>query len=362
MERTGNFRSVSTLGILASLVIVLAGVKVASDIIVPFLMALFIAIIFKPFANALHKKGVPNWLALTIIILVILIFIGLLVTLITVTVQNFSARMPFYNEKLLIQRDHFLALANRYHLHIDQEQLNSFFDPAKIMGFVAAALRSFSDILSNGLLILITIIFIFIESNVFHKKVQFIVKDEHKLRFFREINEQLNHYMLIKSITSAATGLVLGGVLAVAGIDYALLWGVIAFMLNYIPSIGSLIAAIPPIILTLVQYGLPQALLVTLLFAGVNFLIGSIIEPRLMGQGLGLSILIIFISLIFWGWILGPVGMFLALPLTLVIKIILHSQQETRWISVLLGNGSEIPDYPLPAHKLPEPDHSKPSV
>ncbi len=354
MERSSNFKTVSTLGILASLVIVLAGVKSASNIIVPFLMALFIVIIFKPFANALQKKGVPSWLALTIIILFILIFISLLVMLITVTVQNFSARMPFYNERLLLQRDNFLALANRYHLRIDREQLNSFFDPGKIMGFVAGALRSFSDILSNGLLILITIIFIFIESNIFHRKLQFVVKDEHKLRYFREINEQLNHYMLIKSITSAATGLVLGGVLAVAGIDYALLWGVIAFMLNYIPSIGSLIAAIPPIILTLVQFGAPQALLVTLLFAGVNFLIGSIIEPRLMGKGLGLSILIIFVSLIFWGYILGPVGMFLALPLTLVIKIILHSQPETRWISVLLGNGSELHDFSLPRNQLPE--------
>jgi predicted PurR-regulated permease PerM len=342
MEQTNNYKSVSTLGILASLVIVLAGIKVASNIIVPLLMSLFIVIIFKPFANALHKKGVPSWLALTIIILFILVFIGLLVTMITVSIQNFSARMPFYNEKLLLQRDRIIEFSNHYHVHIDQQQLNSFFDPGRIMGFIAVALRSFSDILSNGLLILITIIFIFIESNVFTKKMHFIVRDEHKLKYFHEINDQLNHYMLIKSITSAATGIILGGVLAIAGVDYALLWGIIAFMLNYIPSIGSLIAAIPPIILTLVQFGIPEAIGVTILFAAVNFIIGSVIEPRIMGKGLGLSILVIFISLIFWGWMLGPVGMFLALPITLVIKIILHSQPETRWISILLGSGMEI--------------------
>ncbi len=342
MERTNSYKTVSTLGILASLVIVLAGIKIASDIIVPFLLALFITIIFKPFANAMRKKGVPSWLALTIIILFILVFIGLLVTIITVSVQNFSSRLPFYNQKLVLERDNLLALSQKFHLNIDREELNSLFDPGKIMGYVAIALRSFSDILSNGLLILITIIFIFIESHVFNKKLLFILKNERKLRYFQEIDDQLNHYMMIKSFTSAATGLILWGALALIGVDYAMLWGFIAFMLNYIPSIGSLIAAIPPIILTLVQFGAGTAIGVTLLFVVVNFIIGSVIEPRLMGKSLNLSILIIFVSLVLWGWLLGPVGMFLALPITLVMKIILHSQQDTRWISILLGNGAEI--------------------
>ncbi len=353
MERTQSNKTVSTLGILASLVIVLAGVKIASDIIVPFLLALFITIIFKPFANAMRKRGVPSWLALTIILIFILVFIGLLITMITVSVQNFSARLPFYNQKLLVERDNLLALSQKLHINIERDELNSLFDPGKIMGYVAIALRSFSDLLSNGLLILITIIFIFIESSVFNRKLLFILNDERKLRYFQEIDDQLNHYMMIKTFTSAATGIILWGALALIGVDYAMLWGFIAFMLNYIPSIGSLIAAIPPIILTLVQFGLGHAIGVTILFAAVNFLIGSAIEPRIMGKGLNLSILIIFISLVFWGWLLGPVGMFLALPITLVMKIVLHSQPETRWISVLLGSGYDIRNINHPHHKHP---------
>ncbi len=353
MKRTHSYKTVSTLGILASLVIVLAGVKIASDIIVPFLLALFITIIFKPFANAMRKRGVPSWLALTIIILFILVFIGLLVTMITVSVQNFSARLPFYNQKLIIERDNLLALAQKLHMNIEKDELNSLFDPGKIMGYVAIALRSFSDLLSNGLLILITIIFIFIESSVFNRKLLFILNDERKLRYFQEIDDQLNHYMMIKSFTSAATGIILWGALSLIGVDYAMLWGFIAFMLNYIPSIGSLIAAIPPIILTLVQFGLGHAIGVTILFAAVNFIIGSVIEPRIMGKGLNLSILIIFVSLVFWGWLLGPVGMFLALPITLVMKIVLHSQPETRWISILLGSGYDIRNINHPHHKHP---------
>ncbi len=342
MENIKNPKSTSALVIMASLVIVIAGIKTASSIIVPFLMALFIVIIFKPFSNALKKKGVPGWLALTVILLIILIFIGLMGTMVTVSVQDFTRRLPIYNEKLLVYRDDFLVFSEKIGLKLDQQQLDSFFDPAKIMIFVAGTLKSFSDILSKGFLILLTIVFIFIESNIFSDKLRFITKDKKKILYFYEINDQLNHYMMIKTITSASTGIILGGVLALAGVDYALLWGMIAFLLNYIPSIGSLIAAIPPIIFALIQFGVKEALAVTALYALVNFIIGSVLEPRIMGKGLGLSVLVVFLSLVFWGWVLGPVGMFLSVPLTLVIKIILQSQPETYWIAVLLGSGKEI--------------------
>jgi predicted PurR-regulated permease PerM len=128
--------------------------------------------------------------------------------------------------------------------------------------------------------------------------------------------------------------------LLVLGVDFALLWGVAAFLLNYIPNIGSLIAAIPPILLALVQFGVGKTLIVAAGYLVVNIVVGSIIEPRVMGRGLGLSTLIVFISLVFWGWVFGPVGMFLSVPLTMVVKIALDSQEETRWIAVMLSNAA----------------------
>ncbi|NOY38289.1 MAG: AI-2E family transporter [Chlorobi bacterium] len=336
-EKVRGSRSVSFLGILASLVIILAGLKVAAPIIVPFLLAVFIFIIFRPFATALRRKGVPNWLALTLVILLILFFTMLMATLLTLSVQNFSQKIPYYTERLTVYQQDILRISEKYSIPVKNELLDSFFDPGKVMKFAAGALKNLSDLLSNGFMILFTVILIFIESSAFAYKIRIIIKDKERLENFKQIDDKLNRYMMIKTIVSLITGGLITAALAIMGVDFPVLWGLVAFLLNFIPSIGSLIAAIPPILLSLVQLGIPASIFVAIIFISVNILLGSIIEPRIMGKGLGLSVLVVFISLVFWGWILGPVGMFLSIPLTIVVKIFLESQPETRWIGVLLG-------------------------
>jgi predicted PurR-regulated permease PerM len=129
--------------------------------------------------------------------------------------------------------------------------------------------------------------------------------------------------------------------LTIIGVQSAVLWGLLAFMLNYVPNIGSIIAAVPAVLFALVGLGVGGALATVAVFAVVNVLIGSIIEPRYMGRGLGLSTLVVFVSLVFWGWVLGPVGMFLSVPLTMTVKIALGASESTRWVSVMLGSGQE---------------------
>ncbi len=151
--------------------------------------------------------------------------------------------------------------------------------------------------------------------------------------------------MVIKTLVSLATGIAIAIWLGVLGVDYAMLWGLLAFLLNYVPNIGSIIAAIPAVLLALVQLGVGSALLAALGFLVVNAAIGNVIEPRFMGRGLGLSTLVVFLSLVFWGWVLGPVGMLLSVPLTMTVKIALESNEDTRWIAILLG--------PQPSAKSP---------
>ena len=122
------------------------------------------------------------------------------------------------------------------------------------------------------------------------------------------------------------------------GVDYPLLWAVLAFALNYIPTIGSIIALIPPLLLTIIQLGFINAMIVLLGYLVINTIMGNILEPKFMGKGLGLSTLVVFISLLFWGWVLGPIGMLLSVPLTITIKIALDSSDETRWLAILLGS------------------------
>ena len=145
--------------------------------------------------------------------------------------------------------------------------------------------------------------------------------------------------MLIKTMVSLLTGLLITIWLLLMGTSYALLWGTVAFLFNYIPTIGSIIAGIVPTLFVLVDQGPIEALWVAVAFLVVNFLIGNVLEPRIMGEGLGLSTFVVFLSLVFWGFVLGPVGMLLAVPLTMAIKIALGSDERTRWISVLLGSG-----------------------
>ncbi len=328
------------LAAMAYLVIVLAGVKIATPIIVPFLLSLFLVIITKPFYDALHAKGLPTWLVFTIILGVIFLFNLLLVLIISSSVNAFTNNMDFYNQKLQLYGNEISELAKKIGLK-NEESLKNLLNPEKIMGFVSGTLSSFSDILSNIILILLTVVFIFIETKILPGKIKAIARNKENIHYFNVINHQINQYMMIHTYVSLATGIIIGGLLAAIRLDFAVLWGLIAFLLNYIPNIGSLIAAIPPIILTLVQFGVGGALGVAAIFLAVNFLIGNYIEPKLLGKGLGLSVLVVFLSLIFWGWLLGPVGMFLSIPITLVFKIILGINPDTRWIAVLLGDGTE---------------------
>ena len=146
--------------------------------------------------------------------------------------------------------------------------------------------------------------------------------------------------MGIKTATSAVTGVLVAALLFLLGVDYPVLWGLLAFLLNFVPNIGSIMAAIPPVLLAFLQpeSGMATAMYTALGFVAINCFISYAIEPRFMGQGLGLSTLVVFVSLVFWGWVLGPVGMLLSAPLTMTFKIVLSDFDDTRWIAVLMGS------------------------
>ena len=154
---------------------------------------------------------------------------------------------------------------------------------------------------------------------------------------FGKFLDSVNSYMAIKGWVSLATGLIIAIWLTILDVDYPLLWGLLAFLFNFVPNIGSIIAAIPAVLLALVQFGPGAAMAAGAGYVAVNIIMGNVIEPRFMGKGVGLSTLVVFISLVFWGWVLGPVGMLLSVPLTMIVKLALEARQDTRWIAVLLG-------------------------
>jgi AI-2 transport protein TqsA len=194
--------------------------------------------------------------------------------------------------------------------------------------------------MTNVFLILLTVVFILAEEVGFSDKIQLASRQPAAtLRALNQFKSAINRYMAIKTLISLATGLLVTLWLWIIGVDYPVLWGLLAFLFNYIPTFGSFLAGVPPVLLALVQLGWPEALMVVAGFSLINVLLDNVLTPRLMGKGLDLSALVVFLSLVFWGWALGTIGMFLSVPLTMTVKIALESFDETRWVGVMLGSG-----------------------
>lgn len=323
----------------AAFVIVVAGMRESQAILVPFLLSGFIAIIAAPALFALTARRIPTSLALLLVILVIVGIGMLLGVLVGSSVDDFSAQLPIYQDKLQLQMAKLIEWLAGMGVSVPEHALSKLLDPGKAMKMAAQGLSSLGGLLTNTLLILLTVIFILFEASSFPAKLRKILHDpDASYGHFDRFVGNIKHYMAIKTGTSLLTGLAVTCWLWMQGVDYPVLWGVLAFFLNYVPNIGSIIAAIPAVLLALIQLGPGNALWTLLGYFIINTVVGSMIEPRFMGRGLGLSTLVVFLSLVFWGWVLGSVGMFLSVPLTMTIKIALDSREDTRWLAVLLGS------------------------
>lgn len=325
--------------IMASVVIVLAGAKSASEIIVPFLLSLFIAIILSPSYNFFNKKGLPNALSLTIVISIFIVCLMLVAKLIGSSVQEFSSNIDFYNQQLQDIFGNFTKYFKKAGIELHYEDIASIVNTKQIMNFSTVIIKSIGSTFANGLIILLIVVFMMLESKYFISKLQYASSQNFAKKHIEEIFSRIQDYMVLKTLMSLLTGFIVWIALSIIGTDYAFLWAVLAFLLNFIPNIGSIIAAVPAVLLTLVQLGTISALIVSAIYVAINVIIGSIIEPKVMGKGLGLSTLVVFLSLIFWGWLFGMVGMLLSIPLTIMAKIIFNANENTKCIAVFLGTG-----------------------
>ena len=334
----------------AAFVVVVSGMRAAADLLVPFLLAVFIAIICAPLLFWLKRKGVPNGLAVCATLVVILGAGLILVTFAGTNLQGFVNALPEYQDRLAEKTAGILRWLEELGLNVSTQVLTETINPGKAMGIAANTLKGLSGMLTNVFMILLTVVFILFEASTLPKKIAAALTspEEDSLSRLGGFMENLNRYLAIKTFFSLLTGTVVGVWLALLGVDYPILWGLLAFLLNYVPNIGSIIAAIPACLLALIQLGLGTALLAALGYVAANVTFGSFLEPRFMGRRLGLSTLVVWLSLVFWGWVLGPVGMLLSVPLTMIVKIALESSEDTRRIAILLGSGAVVPP-PQPA-------------
>jgi len=324
----------------AAVIIIVIGLQMAKDLLVPFLVAAFLALITVRPMLWMQRNRVPSILAALIIVSVIMLLLAIVGAVVGTSIAEFTAALPTYQERLDVIVQGFINLvAKAFNREDALESVGDMIDPGWAMGLAATLLNSLKDVLTNIFLIIFTMIFILLEASTVETKVAAAFgRSTQSLKRPRVFLANLGRYLGIKTVVSMATGLTAGVLTWVIGLDFPLLWGMLAFLLNYVPNIGSIIAAVPAVLMALVQLGPGAASATAIGFVGINIVFGNVIEPRLMGYGVGLSPLVVFIGLVFWGWVFGPFGMLLSVPLTMTLKLALESDKRTRWIAILIGS------------------------
>jgi len=334
--------------IMAMVVVVVAGLRFAAPILLPFSLALFLAVLTLPVVLWLQKLRVPRPLAVLLAVLADLAFFGLIILLASQSIADFQDRLPRYADRLTdiwrvwiltLQTTEFPGAANLAS-YLTTEMVN----PGQILTIAQGTLTRAFGFASFAFLVFLILVFTLAEATVFPAKFRAILGREkgHSSRLTKIVSE-VQEYLVIKTFISLATGILLGAWCWVMGLDFPVLLGIIAFLLNYVPTIGSIIAGAPAILLGLIQYSPGTALVVGLGYVAVNLVFGNLIDPNLMGRRLGLSTLVVILSLIFWGWVWGPVGALLAVPLTMVVKIMLENTSDLRWMAILLDKSAPEP-------------------
>lgn len=334
-QKTNKFPMVVRI---AALMIIFGGIMYSATFATQLLMALFISVIAAQPVLWLEKRKLPQWLAVMIVFLLIVILFFGLGGVIGGSLASFTKNADAYGDNLNKIGGSVIQFLDQKGFHVSLDKMREFLDPSKILSLTAGMLGQLGGLMGNAFTILMLAIFLLLELDSIPVKMKAILKNSSiSFSSLDGVVESIRHYLSIKTITSLSTGICIWICLSIIGVDYAILWGLIAFLLNYIPNIGSIIAGIPAVLFAMVQLGLGGVVWTIIAYVVVNMVIGNVIEPKMMGKGMGLSTFVVFLSLIFWGFVLGTVGMFLSVPLTMVMKIMFEQNPQTKWMAILLG-------------------------
>jgi len=323
----------------SSAFIILVILKYSAEILTPFLISLSLAIVLSPLLVYLEKKHVPKMVSLLIIVILSLIPIIVVGSYIGKEIQDFANNFQDMSQNFSDLIDKGIVYLNKLGISITHQEVNRLFENSSFGEIIKDIASQIGDRFSNIFLIIFIVSFMLLESKSFYDKMIKIAQDYGgNLEEDKEIIEKIKSYFLIKVKTSLLTALLILVVLWYFGSHYYYLWATLAFFLNFIPVIGSILAAIPPIVMAFINQNPTDAFWILLWYMIINLIVGNVIEPRVMGRGLGLSVLIIFLSMTFWGWIFGPTGMILSVPLTMVAQHFFGRYDETKWIALLLSD------------------------
>lgn len=321
----------------ACFVVVVAGLRTAQAICVPFLVALFVTMLSRPLMRGLLRRRAPVGLAVATTLLVVAAVLATLGSVLSLSLSRVTVRLPQYQERFQEETRDALSWLEAQGLDTRNLLAPEAVDLEPLLNLATGTFLGVANVVTGMVLMLLMTTFLLLESGGFEEKLRRVLGERGELlERYSRISEEVQRYLWIKTLISLATGFCIGGWVAVIGLDFPLLWGFIAFLLNYIPNIGSILASIPAFGLAIVQLGPSGAFLVLLGYVLTNILWGSLVEPQVLGRRLRLSPLAVFLSLVFWGWVWGPLGMLLSVPITMVLKIAMENSEGLSEVAGLL--------------------------
>jgi AI-2 transport protein TqsA len=367
-RRNAGFKA---LLVAACLVVVIGGLKLAAGFIIPILLGLFLAVLSLPISHWLQSRRVPLSIAVLATVVVDLLVLGGLVFLIATIMPDFQASIGKYDlefRRFLMMKVTLLQqvltdtagplqtwfnqnfgspeevepAAPIFDLRHAAEQLLSVSSLMSLINWNTSLLNVLLSWMTKSFFAFVLMVFILAEADKFTAKAEHMAALRGpNFRLFRDTTRQMQRYLVIKTLASVIKGILAGLTCAMFRLEFAVVWGLIVFLFNYVPTIGALVAAVPPILLALVKFGAWQATGLGVAFLTIHTLIGNFVEPAVMGRGFGISTIVVILSVLFWGWLWGPVGMFLAIPLTMMFKVMVDGSDDFRWVSVAMSKEPE---------------------
>lgn len=321
----------------AALVIIVAGLKAAAVFFLPLLLSLFLTILSLPLFTWLRARKVPAGLSIALTMLVVVAILGIVGLVISLSVEDLTGKLPEYEAEVRRAVRNGIDWLEARRIEVPEQISTEALDLRAVANVVGSTFRGVATALSAFLLVLLTMVFMLWEAVILPGKLRVAERrGPVNLERWHPIVRRVQRYLLLKTAVSLVTGTAAGVLVWAVGLDFALFWGFLAFLLNYVPNVGSLLAAVPPVILSGVQLGLAPTLVITVGYLAINMVLGNLVEPALMGRGLRMSPLAIFLALVFWGWLWGPIGMIVSVPLTVSLKIVFENTESLRWIAALL--------------------------
>jgi predicted PurR-regulated permease PerM len=345
MKLPGQSASLTPLGRLlltiASAFVVLAGIRAAAPVIGPVFLALLITIAWGPGATWLRRHGWPPAVAALTGIVLGVVAIALFVALVWSSLVQLQANLPGYQPRVAaIQQTIAEQLAA---LPIDTSRIFSAetLQPGAIVGYVLQAIRRLTEAAGNVAILVLLMAFMMLEAVRYPEKLRdAFASSSEALDRANRFGQSMRSYVVINSIFGLIAAVANTALLLALGVDFAILWGVVSFLLSFVPNVGFLIALVPPALLALVQFGFARAAMVVMGYVVINFIVDNVIKPRFVGETLNLTPIIVVISLIFWGWLLGPLGALVAVPMSIAAKFLFESFDESRWLAHLMSDAA----------------------